>query len=121
MHPKPEAVVKFMLFIYPDRTVELTPEQRGRIPGAAGAWVEEMDRRGVRLQGHVLAPAAQAATIRVRDGEVQRGHGPAAEAEAQISGFNILECANLEEALEVAAKHPVAAFGTLELRAFAAF
>jgi len=37
----------------------------------------------------------------------------------QISGFNILDCADFDEALEVGAKHPVAAFGTLELRSFA--
>ncbi len=42
-----------------------------------------------------------------------------ARTERQISGFNILECEDLDEALEVAAKHPVAAFGTLELRPFA--
>ena len=73
-----------------------------------------MDKRGVRLQGHVLAPPTEAATIRVRDSEPQGGTGPVMPAEAQISGFNILECADLEEAVEVAAEHPVATFGTLE-------
>lgn len=111
--------MKFMLFIYPDRSVQLTPEQRSEIPAAVGAWVEEMEKRGVRLQGHVLAPPTEAATIRVRDGELQRGNGPVTVTEAQVSGFNILECADLEEAVEVAAKHPVATFGTLEVRAFA--
>jgi hypothetical protein len=67
----------------------------------------------------VLAPANEAATVRVRDGEVRRDSGPATDAEAQISGFNILDCADLDEALDVVARHPVAAFGTLELRAFA--
>lgn len=113
--------MQFMLFIYPDRSVELTPEQRAGIPAAVGAWVEEMDGRGVRLQGHVLQPASEAATVRVREGRVMRGSGPVVDSETQISGFNILECADLEEALQVAAAHPVAAFGTLELRAFADF
>jgi hypothetical protein len=111
--------VKFMLFIYPDRTVELSPEQRAAIPAAVSEWIEEMDGRGVRLAGHVLAPASEAATVRVRDGDVVRESGPATGAAVQVSGFNILDCAGLDEALEVAAKHPVASFGVLELRAFA--
>lgn len=72
----------------------------------------------MRLQGHVLAPVGEAKTLRVRGGEVEIDDGPVAESDAQISGFNILDCADLDEALEVASKHPVAKFGTLELRAF---
>ncbi len=111
--------MKYMLFIYPDRSVELNREEKAAIPAAVGAWVAEMDARGVRLQGHVLAPIADAATVRVRGGEVLLAAGPSGEAGEQITGFNILECADLDEALEVASKHPVATFGTLELRAFA--
>ena len=111
--------MKFVLFIYPDLSVELSPEQRAQIPAAVGAWIEEMDGRGVRLQGHVLKPAGEATTVRVRNRQLSRETGPVADADVQVSGFNILECAGLDEAVEVAAKHPVAAFGTLELRAFA--
>ncbi|HXJ34842.1 MAG TPA: YciI family protein [Candidatus Eisenbacteria bacterium] len=111
--------MKFILSIYPDRTVELSPEQRAAIPDAVSAWIEEMDGRGVRLEGHVLEPASEAATVRVRDGNVVRENGPATDSDVQVSGFNLLDCADLNEALEVAAKHPVAAFGVLELRAFA--
>ena len=67
----------------------------------------------------MLAPASDTKLICVRNGEVRISDGLAMEAERQITGFNILECAGLDEAVEVAAKHPVAAFGTLELRAFA--
>ena len=111
--------MKYMLFIYPDRSVQLHPSERAEIPAAVGAWVSEMEGRGVRLAGHVLRPAGEAATVRVRDGELVVVHGPFADTEDQISGFNILDCADLEEAIEVASKHPVAAFGTLELRPFA--
>jgi hypothetical protein len=112
-------IVKFMVFIYPDRSVELSAEERAAVPAAVSAWVAEVDSRCVRLQGHVFQPASQAATVRVRDGDIQVGHGPFAATGNQISGFNILECADLDEALEVAAQHPVAPFGTLELRPFA--
>jgi hypothetical protein len=57
--------------------------------------------------------------MRVRDGNVVRENGPVTDSDVQVSGFNLLDCADLDEALQVAAKHPVAAFGVLELRAFA--
>jgi len=111
--------VKFILFIYPDRTVQLTAEQRAAIPEAVSAWVSEMEARGVREQGHVLQPASETATVRIRDGETIIGSGPLMDADPEIGGFNILDCADLDEAVEVASKHPVATFGILELRAFA--
>jgi hypothetical protein len=111
--------VKYMLFIYPDRSIELSPEQRAAIPDAVSAWVNEMEARGVRELGAVLQPINEAATVRVRDGDVSVSEGPVSNTEPQISGFNLLDCADLDEALEVAAKHPVARFGILEIRAFA--
>jgi len=102
-----------------DRSIELSPEQRTTIGPDVEAWVSEMDRRGVRLQGHELAAVQDATTIRVRAGEVVIADGPFAETKEQIAGFDILECADLDEAMEVAARHPVARFGSLELRPFA--
>jgi hypothetical protein len=83
------------------------------------AWISEMDGRGVRVQGQEPAGVQDATTIRVRGGEVVIADGPFAETKEQIAGFDILDCADLDEAMEVAAKHPVARFGSLELRPFA--
>ena len=80
------------------------------------AWVEEMQRRGVRQSGDRLRPIRDSTTVRVRNGEVLVADGPFAETKEQIAGFDILDCADLDEAIEVAAKHPAARFGTLELR-----
>ena len=110
--------MKFMLFTYRDSGVPLTSEQRATIPAAVEAWCTEMDARGVRLQGEVLTPPGGAKTIRVRDGEVIISDGPITAATVQIAGFNILDCADMDEALEVASKNPGAGFGTLELRPF---
>jgi hypothetical protein len=109
--------VKFMLFTYRDPSVQLDPEQRATVPAAVAAWCDEMDSRGVRLDGHVLGPLSEARTIRTRQGELNVEDGPVTEQTLQIAGFNILECRDLDEALEVASKNPGASFGVLELRA----
>jgi uncharacterized protein (TIGR02246 family) len=80
-------------------------------------WVEEQGADGVRLHGHRLRPAAEAVTVRVRDGEVLRTDGPFAETKEYVGGFDVLECADLDEAVRVAARHPGAADGAVEVRA----
>lgn len=102
-----------------DPSIELSAEQRKTIGPEVEAWVQEMDERGVRLQGQELAGVQDATTIRVRGGEVVIADGPFAETKEQIAGFDILECADLDEAMEVAGRHPVARLGSLELRPFA--
>jgi len=108
--------VKFMLFTYRDPSVQLTPEQRATVPAAVGAWCDEMDSRGVRVGGHVLAPLSATRTIRIREGDLSVDDEPVSEPTLQIAGFNILECADVDEAIEVASKNPGASFGVLELR-----
>jgi len=56
--------------------------------------------------------------VRVRGGELLVTDGPYLEAKEWIAGFDTLECRDLDEAIEVASKHPMARFGTLELRPF---
>lgn len=70
------------------------------------------------VEGSRLRPVEDATTVRVRDGATVVTEGPANAATAQIAGFDILECADLAEAIEVASKHPMARFGRIELRAF---
>jgi hypothetical protein len=108
--------MKYMLFTYRDPSVQLDPEQRSTIPAAVAAWCDEMDARGVRLGGHVLGALPESRTIRRRAGATTVSVGPVTEDNVRIAGFNILECADIDEALEVASKNPGAEFGILELR-----
>ena len=78
-----------------------------------------MDGRGVRLQGNRLQELSTATTVRVRGGEVVLADGPFAETKELIAGFDIIDCADLDEAIEVAGKHPVARIGSIEVRPFA--
>jgi hypothetical protein len=82
----------------------------------AVAWAEEMTRRGVFVSGEVLQPPDAAATVRVRDGEVLLADGPFAETKEQIGGVAVIECATRDEAVAVAAAHPVARYGVVEVR-----
>ena len=110
--------MKYMMLVCAGESVELSPEEGARMGPATEAWVEEMDRRGIRLQGDRLRPVSDATTVSVRGGEVLIADGPFAETKEQIAGFDIIDCANLDEAIEVAAKHPVAGFGKIEVRPF---
>ncbi len=82
----------------------------------AVAWAEEMTRRGVLVSGEVLHPPSDATTVRVRDDEVLLADGPFAETKEQIGGLSVIECADLDEAVAVAAAHPVARYGMVEVR-----
>ncbi len=110
--------MKYLLFIVADEDVKLTPEQEAEATSGLESWVAEMDGRGVRLQGNRLRPVSDATTVRVRDKEVLIADGPFAETKEQIAGYDILECADLDEAIEIASKHPVARFGLIEVRPF---
>lgn len=110
--------MRYMMFVCAEEGIDLDPEQQAAIAPGLDAWLEEMDGRGVRVIGNELTPVADATTVRVRKGEVVIADGPFAEAKEQIGGFDILECADLDEAIEIASKHPVAQFGTLEVRPF---
>jgi hypothetical protein len=59
-----------------------------------------------------------ATTVRCRNGKVLVTDGPFAETKEWIGGFDLLECADLHEAIEVASKHPMARFGRIEIRPF---
>jgi hypothetical protein len=110
--------VKYMLMICGDESVELSPEELADMVSSTEAWVEEMDGRGVRLLGNQLRPVSDATTVRVRGGDLLVADGPFAETKEQIAGFDVIECADLDEAIEVASRHPVARYGTIEVRPF---
>jgi hypothetical protein len=110
--------VTYLLLICVAENVQLTPEESAAMGPATDAWVAEMDGRGVRREGGPLGPVREAAVVRIRDGEVLVSDGPFAETKEQIAGYDVVECSSLDEAIEVAAKHPVTRCGAIEVRAF---
>lgn len=84
------------------------------------AWIDEMTRRDVDRGGARLRPPEEAVAIRVRDGATLTVDGPFAELREQVAGFSVVEVADLDEAIEIAAKHPSAWLGAIEIRPLAA-
>jgi len=78
--------------------------------------MHELEGRGVVRGGERLRPSADATTVRVRNDEVLTSDGPFAETKEIVGGFNIIDCNDLDEAIELAAKHPAARFGAVEVR-----
>ena len=111
--------MKYMMLIYLEKPVSEQIEAAEAEPGdveSVEPWVEEMDGRGVRLLGYPLRPLAEASSVRVRGQEVLVSDGPFTETKEFIVGFDLLECKDMAAAAEVAAKHPLAKFGRMELR-----
>jgi hypothetical protein len=80
------------------------------------AWLSDLERRGVLRAHRGLHPSPTATTVRVRDGEVLLTDGPFVEGKEQIGGFALVDCQNLDEAIEIAAGHPATRFGQVEIR-----
>lgn len=83
---------------------------------AYNAFAAEIQQRGVLLDGGALQPTSAATTVRVRQGKTVITDGPFAETREQLGGFGLLNCRDLDEAIELAAKLPDAPRGSIEIR-----
>lgn len=107
--------MKYVLLICDDERVSPTNEEIAADP-AYRAFDAEVERRGASLGGARLRPVADATTVRVRDGETLVSDGPFAETKDFVGGIDIIECADLDEAIVIAARHPYASWGRVEVR-----
>jgi hypothetical protein len=79
-------------------------------------WLDNLQARRIWVTGDQLAPPRRARSVRVRDGKTIVTDGPFAETKEAVGGFDIIECGSLDEAVEIAAGHPIAEMGTIEVR-----
>ena len=112
--------MKYALLIYTDED-GVNPLSEDEIMGGYFAFTESIQKSGQMQAGEALEPVATARTVRVRDGAVQTTDGPFAETKEQLGGFYIVDCADLDEAIAVAARIPGAAFGSVEIRPLVVF
>jgi hypothetical protein len=111
--------MKFMMLICWDAETmdaQTEPEPTDNADEESFPWLDDVQARGVWVTGDQLAPPRRARSVRVRDGKASVTDGPFAETKEVVGGFDILECGSLEEAVEIAAGHPAAEIGTIEVR-----
>jgi hypothetical protein len=110
--------MKFVALIYAEESVyaDRTPAQMGAAMAEHAAFGEAARAAGVFGGGEGLQGTAAATTLRVRDGERLLTDGPFAETKEYLGGFYSLECKDLDEALEWAARIPEATYGSIEVR-----
>lgn len=110
--------MKYLLLIYGDDSAPMDPAapETKEILQAYNAFNDEINGRGIHLGSNALQPVSTATTVRVRDEEVLVTDGPFAETKEALGGYYLVECADLDEALEVAAIIPGAKYGSIEVR-----
>jgi hypothetical protein len=79
-------------------------------------WLDDLQARRIWITGDQLAPPRRARSVRVRDGKPLVTDGPFVETKEAVGGFDLIECGSFDEAVQIAARHPVAEIGTIEVR-----
>ncbi len=110
--------MKYMLLICRDEPVweKLTPPERKQIYMETLALSEELAARGQYLAGHPLHPSHAATSVRIRDGKRVVTDGPFAETREQLGGYMLIDVKDLDEAIAIVARIPLARTSTVEVR-----
>jgi hypothetical protein len=110
--------MKYLLMIYANEAADAArseAEQRAEM-GEYFAYTQEVEKAGVLKGGEALHPSSTATVVRVRNGKVSTTDGPFAETKEQLAGYYLVESANLDEAIQWAAKIPHAKISSIEVR-----
>ena len=107
---------QYMLLVYEE---EVDPAVQAERESEMPAWIElteSLREAGLLVANDRLSPVASATTVRVRDGEAELTDGPFAMTKEVLAGYYVHECADLDQALEHAARMPLARYGSVEVR-----
>lgn len=113
--------MKYAALIYseesnPSANPDMESEAGQAVMAAYFAYGDAGTEAGVIAGGEALTPTSTATSVQVRDGQTITTDGPFAETKEQLGGFYILDCENLDQAIQWAARIPHAASGTIEVR-----
>jgi hypothetical protein len=110
--------MKYLCLIY-DEEKKLRAMTKSEMDGLMGeyfAFTKAIQNSGHLLGGNDLQPVQNATTVRVRGGKVSTTDGPFAETKEQLGGYYLIEAADLNEAIQIAARIPSAKLGAIEVR-----
>ena len=104
--------MQYMMFVATDPEAEAYDAAQDNIE----EWLAYVTERGAHLHGDRLRPVEDATLVRMRNGEVLVTDGPFTESKEWIAGYDLIEAADLDVAIDIASRHPMARFGRIELR-----
>ena len=109
--------MRYLLLIYTPEPTEAVPDEvRAAEMAAYGAFSQWVNEKGIFKGGEALEPTPNATTVRVRDGRTVTTDGPFAETKEALGGYYLIECADLDEAIDAASRIPGAKYGSIEIR-----
>jgi hypothetical protein len=107
---------QYMLLIYTPADVQMTPEQLQEMGPRWDAFTKRITDAGAYVAGDALERPDVATTVRERNGRTQFTDGPFAETKEFLAGYYVVDCPDLDAALEHASRMPNIAFGSVEVR-----
>lgn len=110
--------MKYIMLVHYQENIwdEMSEAQKNDVLSGYQNLISDLSARGQYFGGNPLQPSSSATSIRVRDGRTTVTDGPYAETREQLGGYIIIDVADLDEAMRVAARMPPARYGTVEVR-----
>jgi hypothetical protein len=108
--------MRYLLLIYDVERGPVPDDVANAEHAQYGAFTAEIRQRGLFEAGEALEATSTATTVRVRDGKTVVTDGPFAETKEVLGGFYLLECQDLDQAIDLAKKIPAVNRGSIEIR-----
>jgi hypothetical protein len=113
-----EGIMKYLCLVYFEEPVldEMNGPRRDALTCEALDYISELRGRDQLLATEALLPVHTAVSVRVRNGRFSATDGPFAETKEQLGGFVLIDAVDLNDALQIVSRNPLARFGTIEVR-----
>ncbi len=110
--------MRYIALIYSDHTIDpaYNSAERQQMRDEYGALTQAMVSAGVLCSGAGLEPITTATTVKGREGKTLTAEGPFAETKEQLGGYYVLDCKDLDDAIQWAPRIPAARWGSVEVR-----